>query len=56
MVHYDGSLDRYNARLVVLRNNQEYGVNYNETFAPMAKMTIVHTILALTTSNDWPLH
>jgi transposase InsO family protein len=55
-VRSDGSLDRYKARLVALGNNQEYGVNYEETFAPVAKMTTVRTILALAASNDWPLH
>ena len=49
-------MDRYKALLVALGNNQEYGVNYEETFAPVAKMTIVHTILALAASSDWPLH
>ena len=49
-------MDRYKARLVVLGNNQEYGVNYEDSFAPVAKMTIVRTILALAASNDWPLH
>ena len=34
-----GSLDHYKARLV-LRNNQEYGVNYEKTFAPMALMCV----------------
>jgi hypothetical protein len=55
-VQSDGSLNRYKARLVALRNNQEYGVNYEETFAPVAKMTTICTILALATSKDWPLH
>ncbi|KAL6340316.1 hypothetical protein AAG906_040753 [Vitis piasezkii] len=49
-VRSDGSLDRYKARLVALWNNQEYGVNYEETFAPVAKMTNVRTILALAAS------
>ncbi|RVX07702.1 Retrovirus-related Pol polyprotein from transposon RE2 [Vitis vinifera] len=35
---------------------KEYGVNYEETFAPVAKMTIVRMILALAASSDWPLH
>nr|CAN62271.1 hypothetical protein VITISV_010713 [Vitis vinifera] len=55
-VRYDGSLDRYKAWLVALGNNQEYGVNYEETFAPVAKMTTVRTILVLAASSDWPLH
>ena len=49
-------MDRYKARLVALGNNKEYGVNYEETFAPVAKMTTVRTILTLAASNDWPLH
>jgi hypothetical protein len=37
----DGSLDRYKARLVALGNRQEYGINYEETFTSVAKMTTV---------------
>ncbi|RVW56410.1 Retrovirus-related Pol polyprotein from transposon RE1 [Vitis vinifera] len=55
-VQSNGSLDHYKARLVALGNNQEYGVNYEETFASVVKMTIVRMILALIASNDWPLH
>ena len=52
----DGSLGRYKARLMVLGNKQEYGQDYDETFAPVAKMTTVRTILALAASQSWPLH
>jgi len=52
----DGSLDRYKARLVALGNKQEYGVDYEETFAHVAKMTSVRTILAIAASKSWPLH
>ena len=52
----DGILDRYKARLVALGNRQEYGVDYEETFALVAKMTTVHTIIAIAASLGWPLH
>ncbi|KAK9118393.1 hypothetical protein Scep_016486 [Stephania cephalantha] len=52
---YDGSLDRYKARLVALGNRQEYGVDYEETFAPVAKMTTVRLVLAIAASQGWPL-
>ena len=52
----DGSLDRYKARLVALGNKQEYGVDYEETFAPVAKMITVRTILAIAASQSWRLH
>ena len=48
----DGSLDRYKARLVALRNRQEYGIDYDETFALVAKMTMVRTILAMAASQS----
>ena len=52
----DGSLDWYKAHLVALGNKQEYGVDYEETFAPVAKMTTVRTILAIAASQSWRLH
>jgi hypothetical protein len=35
---------------------QEYGVDYEEIFAPVAKMTTVRTILSIAASKGWPLH
>ena len=55
-LRYDGSLDRYKSRLVALGNKKEYGVDYEETFSPVAKMTTVRTILAITASQSWRLH
>ena len=52
----NGSLDRYKARLVALGKKQEYGVDYEETFAHVAKMTTVRTILAIAASQSWRLH
>ena len=52
----DGSLNRYKAHLVALGNKQEYGIDYDETFALVAKMTIVRTIISIAASSGWSLH
>lgn len=35
---------------------QKDGINYNETFSPVAKMTTVRGILALGANFTWPIH
>ena len=43
----DGSVNRYKARLVAKGYAQTHSVDYEETFAPVEKMTIVRTVIAL---------
>ena len=42
--------------MVTLGNKQEYDINYEETFAPVAKMTTVRMVISIAASQGWPLH
>ena len=55
-LHSNGSLNIYKARLIALGNKQEFGIDYEETCAPVFKMTVVRTILAIVASQSWELH
>lgn len=43
----DGTLDCYKAQLVAQRLKQEYGIDYEETFARVAKMTTASSLLGV---------
>ena len=51
----EGRIAKYKARLVARGFTQVYGVDYTETFAPVAKLASLRTILALAAHEDWPI-
>jgi hypothetical protein len=52
----DGKVERYKARLVAKGYTQTYGIDYEETFAPVAKMNTIQTLISCASNFDWDLH
>ena len=55
-VNHDGSIARLKAHLVVKGYAQTYGVDYFDTFSPIAKMTSVRLFISLATTYNWDFH
>ena len=55
-VNPDGSIARLKALLVAKGYAQTYGVNYSNTFSPVAKLTSIRLFISLTTTHGWDLH
>ena len=52
----DGSIEKYKARFVARGFYQKEGIDYEETFAPVARYTYIITIMALVAKTEWKLH
>ncbi|XP_037494559.1 uncharacterized protein LOC119370448 [Jatropha curcas] len=49
----DGSINKHKARYVVKGYAQQQGVDFTETFAPVARFDTIRLILSLTASEGW---
>ena len=51
----DGSISRYKARLVAKGYAQTYGIDFEETFSPVAKMATVKAVISMAAAKGWEL-
>ena len=52
----DGSIEKYKARFVAKGFSQKEGIDYDETFAPVARYTSIRTIISLVSIFSWKMY
>ena len=45
--HFDGSIEHYKARLIAKGFTQEYKIDYEEAFAPVARISSIRALFAV---------
>lgn len=54
-INEKGEIDKHKARLVAKGYKQEYGIDYKEVFAPVARQDTIRTVISLAAQNSWPI-
>ncbi|GJU75218.1 ribonuclease H-like domain, reverse transcriptase, RNA-dependent DNA polymerase [Tanacetum coccineum] len=52
----DGKIIKHKARLVAKGYIQEHGIDFEEVFAPVARMETIRLLLAIAANNKWQVH
>ncbi|KAM1357424.1 hypothetical protein ACFX2H_031230 [Malus domestica] len=55
-LNLDGTVQKNKARLVAKGYAQKPGIDYNETFAPVARLDTIRTLIALAAQKSWKLY
>ncbi|GKV27388.1 hypothetical protein SLEP1_g36561 [Rubroshorea leprosula] len=51
-----GKVEKYKARFVAKGYIQEYGIDYDEVFAPVARLETIQLIISLAAQNNWKIY
>ncbi len=52
----NGSVKKYKTRLITKGYAQTYGIDYEETYSPVTKMTNVRSIIVMVATKRWSSH
>ena len=52
----DGSIEKHKARFVAHGFSQKEGIDYEETFEPVARYTSIRSVLSLVAVMKWKIH